>query len=110
MLLIGLGACAVLAVLALAVSLYSIVPFVDVPQVRVPVMQSRYKLILLGLALLVGLFFLFARGFSPKLAASMCGYTMLVLLGVAPDPTQGSDPWAAVLLIIAIAFRLLFIR
>ena len=108
LLFIGFSGSTLLSLLGLTVYLYVATRFgVSLPSIVAP---GRGKVILVALALLLGLYFFSLRGLSPKVAAAACGYAMLVLLGIAPDPAQSQDPWAASLLVVAIAFRLLTLR
>lgn len=105
---IGFSGATMLSLLGLTVYLYVATRFgVTLPSIVAP---GSGKVILVALALLIGVYFFSLRGLSPKVAAAACGYAMLVLLGIAPDPAQSQDPWAASLLVVAIAFRLLTLR
>ncbi|HNT78888.1 MAG TPA: hypothetical protein PKH77_28105, partial [Anaerolineae bacterium] len=68
---------------------------------------DRSAILLSGLALACGLYFMSRRGLIARIAALSCGYTILVASGTVPDPARSQNPWLATALLIAILWLII---
>lgn len=105
---IGLTASATLTLLGAALCAYIVVTQgIALPQSQLSLAMAPYTVGVISMVLLA-VFFWMRRGLFNKVVALTCVYVLLVLSGIAPNPSQSDHPWPVLALVGLIGLRWLF--